>query len=70
MIFVAPIDPAVRKDGLCAAGCGNERPDLARAEGDPFCTSKCCRAFHGIVFLLDTPARYGRMHDGTRRRAA
>jgi hypothetical protein len=56
-------DPAVRKDGKCAlAGCSKKRPITqadaklqrrlrvyagGQADADPFCSSRCCRRFHG-----------------------
>lgn len=53
-------DPAVRKDGCCAQ-CAKPRNAVLGAIGkpgtnqaaveqalkDPFCTSECCRRFHG-----------------------
>ena len=59
-------DPRVRSDGLCAE-CGKTRAAKRGAAGkagdnaarieperlaDPFCSSTCCRAFHGCD--LDT----------------
>jgi hypothetical protein len=40
-------DPPVRKDGKCTT-CKKKRPASARF--DPFCSTKCCRKHHGIVF--------------------
>jgi hypothetical protein len=55
-------DPAVRKDGLCACGCGKTRPIATKdvklqrrlrryagdqAVSDPFATSRCARRYHG-----------------------
>ena len=49
-------DPRVRRDGRCARkGCDRKLPRSKRAkryagdwlELDPFCSSRCCRAFHG-----------------------
>lgn len=58
-------DPKVRRDGRCARpGCRKPRPvtvltgkklrELRRYAGgqidaDPFCSSRCCRAFHGVA---------------------
>jgi hypothetical protein len=39
-------DPKIRKDGLCAReGCKEELPK----PDDPFCSSRCCRVYHGCV---------------------
>lgn len=46
-------DPPVRKDGLCAT-CKKPRKEVKPQKGvdpkqyvDPFCSSRCCRAYHG-----------------------
>lgn len=49
-------DPPVREDGLCARpGCTKRRKPPATTryatlqdfETDPFCSTKCCREYHG-----------------------
>lgn len=52
-------DPPVRADGNCY-GCGAPRRITAQAqkyagvqlELDPWCSSKCCRAWHGTALPL------------------
>lgn len=61
-------DPAVRKDGKCACGCGKLLPvrtlkpkDLRAArrysgqslDSDPFATSGCARKWHGCQLAGD-----------------
>jgi hypothetical protein len=48
------VDPAVRPDGRCVV-CGKKRkPERSRtyakhlAELDPFCSTECCREYHGV----------------------
>lgn len=48
-----PADPPVRADGKCAV-CGKKRkPERSvtyaknQAERDPFCSTECCRVYHG-----------------------
>jgi len=51
-------DPPVRKDGRCAQ-CGKVRKlpkpqkgvDRALYEIDPFCSSPCARAYHGVALV-------------------
>ena len=38
-------DPPIRKNGRCAV-CNAPRPHLAQAQGDPFCSTNCCRIWH------------------------
>jgi hypothetical protein len=48
-------DPPIRLDGRCA-NCGGERVPPRRgtyhreqAAADPFCSSECCREWHGLT---------------------
>ena len=45
-------DPPQRKDGRCTE-CGEDRPDVAVKNGDPFCSSVCARIWHDQ--LVDSP---------------
>lgn len=46
-------DPPVREDGLCVVCLSERRPNRSakygrdEAERDPFCSTVCCRAWHG-----------------------
>ncbi len=47
-------DPSPLARGGCARpSCKKPVPEAARGEGDPFCSSRCCRAYHGVVFKSD-----------------
>lgn len=39
-------DPPTRPDGRCV-GCYKTRPAVAVAHDDPFCSSRCSRAWYG-----------------------
>lgn len=41
-------EPKIRKDGLCHT-CKKERTERAIKEGDPFCSTECCRVYQGIL---------------------
>jgi hypothetical protein len=48
-------DPPIRKDGLCACGCGRKvdvkyhsKAAAAVRGPEPFATSNCCKAWHGV----------------------
>lgn len=74
-------DPPVRRDGRCAtAGCTRPLPRSkpamryagAQLETDPFCSTGCCRRFHGCELpatssVWDDPGRAeelrGRQYD-------
>lgn len=54
-------DPRVRKDGKCVT-CKKPKPVLKRSlrkyagnqyDRDPFCSSRCCRRFHGCELAND-----------------
>ena len=45
-------EPKPKKGARCAVD-GRPLPKAARREGDPFCSTTCCKTFHGIVFLSD-----------------
>lgn len=50
-------DPRPRRDGLCALRtCRKPVGKRAKAHGDPFHTSLCCRQYHGVVFSSDDAA--------------
>jgi hypothetical protein len=55
-------DPDVRADGLCVVCERPVRPErwakYARGVTDPFCSTECCRAWHGC------PRRAGGPHAG------
>lgn len=47
-------DPPVRKDGRCAHCVGPRKAKPNRYSGlaatlDPFCSTGCCRAWHGVA---------------------
>lgn len=52
-------DPPRRPDGLCACGCGKLVPGVPKRRqkgipdeaylAEPFATSECCKAYHGVV---------------------
>lgn len=57
-------DPPVRKDGKCARdGCGRLRKVTKQVrkyagdqiDFDPFCSTECCRKFHGLTWRNDNP---------------
>lgn len=48
MMTVNAHDPKPRKDGKCAQCKDHRVPEIARACGDPFCSSACCRAYYGV----------------------
>lgn len=57
-------DPKPRKDGGCAE-CGKpRRPERSRryakqeAERDPFCSTECCRNWHGTAIDRERTSRY------------
>lgn len=63
---VTPLsDPPVRADGRCAhPGCTKLRqPERSRkyaraeADTDPWCSTNCCRLFHGVRFASDRTGR-------------
>lgn len=65
-------DPPVPADGLCVV-CGGERKQPKKrlyadaAAGDPFCSSVCCRLWHGVVFVSPATSdarRGGRPSEG------
>jgi hypothetical protein len=48
-------DPPVRRDGRCAQCKGERATPKGRAyartgeiERDPFCSTQCCKAYHGV----------------------
>lgn len=62
-------DPSPRADGKCAV-CRKKRPDPGRKgeharrpgwreewAADPFCSSTCCRKFHGCAIVEDGRSR-------------
>ena len=74
-------EPRVRKDGRCARpGCNRKLPRSKRAkkyagdwlELDPFCSSRCCRAFHGcsLASEVDLDASERRSEQGRRGKEA
>jgi hypothetical protein len=54
-------DPPVRSDGRCAVCFGPRLPKPLKAvyqgeaERDPFCSTVCARAFHGVQLPAATP---------------
>jgi hypothetical protein len=40
-------DPPVKKNGKCVV-CNSQRPPIAQACGDPFCSAKCCREWYEV----------------------
>lgn len=50
-------EPRPRRDGLCALKtCRKPLGKQAKAHGDAFHTSLCCRRYHGVVFSCDEAA--------------
>ena len=49
-------DPSRRRDGRCSS-CGNERPEVAVKNGDPFCSTGCARGWHNQ--LASSPSTGG-----------
>jgi len=57
-------DPPVRADGRCAMpGCRKQRKPPATNYGrveylrDPWCSTTCCRKFHGTSLALSQPSK-------------
>lgn len=62
-------DPPVRADGRCARpGCGKPRKmpkaqkgiDPLAYERDPFCSTECCRRYHGAALPERDATKQGR----------
>lgn len=54
-VSMVKADPPLRADGRCAV-CGkprktdrSQRYARGEAERDPFCSTQCCKAYHGII---------------------
>lgn len=42
-------DPGLRRDGVCALkGCEKQLPKVGRENNDSFCSTRCCRLWHGL----------------------
>lgn len=46
-------EPSGKRRTCALRSCSKKIIDLARKYGDPFCSSKCCRAYYGVVFKSD-----------------
>lgn len=63
-------DPPRRSDNRCACGCGQPLPAVPKRRqrgipdeaylAEPFATSECCKAFHGVTMGERDPAKQGR----------
>lgn len=68
-------DPPVRDDGLCAYdGCEKMRvvPKQTYAtreehEADPFCSTVCCRHYHGVEMGAEAPGELRKQRGGRKK---
>lgn len=44
--------PQVKRDGRCLQ-CDGERPPVAVTERDPFCSTACSKAWHGVDYAAN-----------------
>ena len=55
---VMPPDPSVRDDGRCVVCLGPRKAKLGNYSDpteDPFCSTGCCRTYHGVELPATNP---------------